>query len=161
MHREHRLQGFSPFMAKPRKSRTTAETDILGRTSTTERFKDFISRHVFYPLQGMTFGTWWALLRRHRFAFDLKHLPHALVQTAISGSNSVNARIEWARIGRRIEAAQVRPHCSSSGITAAVRRTFLTFWRSIRSSPHRPSSVASVRHERSWSVATHAWRLIW
>ena len=73
----------------------------------TERFKDFISRHFFHPLQGMTLGTWWALLRRHHFAIDLWHLPRALVQTSISASNSVNARIEWARFGGRIAAAHV------------------------------------------------------
>ena len=57
----------------------------------TERFKDFIGRHIFHPLQGMTLGNWWALLRRHRFSIDLQHLPRALVQTSISASNSVNA----------------------------------------------------------------------
>jgi omega-hydroxy-beta-dihydromenaquinone-9 sulfotransferase len=73
----------------------------------TEKLKDFIARHVFHPLQGMALGDWWALLRRHRFAIDLKHLPRALVQTAVSASNSVNARIERGRFGRRIEAARV------------------------------------------------------
>ena len=73
----------------------------------TERLKDFIARHVFHPLQGMTLGDWWALLRRHRFAIDLPHWPRALVQTAVSASNSVNARIERWRFGRRIEAARV------------------------------------------------------
>jgi hypothetical protein len=73
----------------------------------TERLKDFIARHVFHPLQGMALGEWWALLRRHRFAIDLKHFPRALVQTAVSASNSVNARIEHIRFGRRVEAARV------------------------------------------------------
>ena len=59
--------------------------------------KDVIARHVFHPLQGMTFGDWWALLRRHRFAVDLKHSPRALVQSAVSTANSVNARIERDR----------------------------------------------------------------
>jgi hypothetical protein len=84
-----------------------AETDSLGKTSMTERFRDYLSRHVFHPLQGMTLGTWWAFLRRHRFAVGLKHLPRALAVTSITASNSVNARIEWVRFGRRIEAAQV------------------------------------------------------
>ena len=73
----------------------------------TERLKDFIARHVFHPLEGMTLGDWFALLRRHRFAIDLRHWPRALVQTAISASNSVNARIERRRFGRQIEAVQV------------------------------------------------------
>jgi omega-hydroxy-beta-dihydromenaquinone-9 sulfotransferase len=74
----------------------------------TDKLKDLIARHVFHPLQGMTLGDWWALLRRHRFAVDLQHLPRAMVQTAVSTSNSVNARIELMRFGQRIEAAQVR-----------------------------------------------------
>ena len=74
----------------------------------TERLKDFIARHVFHPLEGMTLGDWWGLLRRHRFAIDPPHWPRALVQTAIGVSNSVNARIERRRFGRRIEATRVR-----------------------------------------------------
>ena len=74
----------------------------------TERLKDFIARHVFHPLEGMTLGDWWSLLRRHRFAIDPPHWPRALVQTAVSASNSVSARIERGRFGRRIEATQVQ-----------------------------------------------------
>src|SRR5580692_6449395 len=73
----------------------------------TERFKDFIARHVFHPLQGMALGEWWALLRRHHFAIDLRHSPRALVQTGLSASNSVVARIERRRFGPRIEATEV------------------------------------------------------
>jgi hypothetical protein len=73
----------------------------------TEKFKQFAGRYVFHPLQGMTLGDWWAVLRRHRFAIDLQHLPRALVQTAFSVSNSINARIERWRFGRQIEAAQI------------------------------------------------------
>jgi hypothetical protein len=71
--------------------------------------KDIIARHVFHPLQGMTFGGWWALLRRHRFAVDLEHLPRAVVQSAVSAANSVNAQIERLRFGERIDAALVHP----------------------------------------------------
>ena len=74
-----------------------------------ERLKDVIARHVFHPLQGMTLGDWWALLRRHRFAIDLRHSPRALVQSAVSAANSVNARIERLRFGERIDAAEVHP----------------------------------------------------
>ncbi len=77
-------------------------------TQMTEKLKDFLARHIFHPLQGMTLGDWRALLRRHRFAIDLQHSPRALVQTAFSVSNSINARIERWRFGRRIEAAQVQ-----------------------------------------------------
>jgi omega-hydroxy-beta-dihydromenaquinone-9 sulfotransferase len=69
--------------------------------------KDFVARHVFHPLQGMTLGDWWALLRRHRFAVDLQRWPRALVQTTVSASNSVSSRIERARFGRQIDAARV------------------------------------------------------
>jgi hypothetical protein len=74
-----------------------------------ERFRDFIARHVFHPLEGMTLGDWWATLRRHRFAIDPPHWPRALVQTTVALSNSVNSRIEEGRFGRRVEAAQVQP----------------------------------------------------
>jgi len=73
----------------------------------TERLKDFIARHVFHPLEGMTFGDWWSLLRRHRFTIDPSHWPRALVQTALGASNSVVARIERWRYGGWIEAACV------------------------------------------------------
>src|SRR5438309_1939217 len=75
----------------------------------TDRFKDFIARHVFHPLEGMTLGDWWATLQRHRFAIDPMHWPRALVQTAVSLSNSASARIERGRFGRRIDATQVQP----------------------------------------------------
>jgi hypothetical protein len=74
----------------------------------TEGLRDFIARHVFHPLEGMTLGDWWGLLRRHRFAIDPQHWPRALIQAAVSASNSVNHRIEWRRFGRRIEATQVQ-----------------------------------------------------
>jgi hypothetical protein len=74
----------------------------------TERLKDFIARHVFHPLQGMALGDWWSLLRRHRFAIDLRHSPRALVQTAVSASNSVGARLERQRFGRRVDATPVQ-----------------------------------------------------
>jgi omega-hydroxy-beta-dihydromenaquinone-9 sulfotransferase len=74
----------------------------------TEVIKDFIARRVAHPLLGMTFGAWWALLSRHRFAVDLKHGPRALIQTAIAASNSAGAWMERWRYGDRIEGARVR-----------------------------------------------------
>lgn len=73
-----------------------------------DRLKDFFARHVFHPLEGMTLGEWWALLRRHRFAIDPSHWLRASVQTALSTSNSINARIERGIYGRRIESTQVQ-----------------------------------------------------
>jgi omega-hydroxy-beta-dihydromenaquinone-9 sulfotransferase len=84
-----------------------AEAGGARKTHVTERLKGFLARHVFHPLQGMALGDWWALLRRHRFAIDLRHWPRTLVQTAMSASNSVQARIERWRFGRQIEAACV------------------------------------------------------
>ncbi|MDR3633152.1 MAG: sulfotransferase [Isosphaeraceae bacterium] len=73
------------------------------------RLKDFIARRLFLPLEGMTLGDWWGLLRRQRFAVDWPHWPRVLVQTAISLSNSAYARLEQRRFGRRIEAATIQP----------------------------------------------------
>jgi hypothetical protein len=74
----------------------------------TEGLWDFIARHVFHPLEGMTLGDWWSLLLRHRFAIDPPHRPRVTVQTAVSLTNSVNARLEQRRYGRQVEAARVR-----------------------------------------------------
>jgi hypothetical protein len=84
-----------------------AEAGRTPRPPMTERFKDFLARHVGHPLGGMALGDWWALLRRHRFAVDGRHWPRALIQTAVSTSNSVAAAMEQMRFGRRIEAARV------------------------------------------------------
>jgi hypothetical protein len=56
----------------------------------------------------MTFGDWWSLLRRHRFAVAPAHWPRAVVQTAVSLTNSATARLERWTYGRRIEAARVQ-----------------------------------------------------
>src|SRR4051812_42954114 len=57
----------------------------------------------------MTLGDWWSLLRRHRLAIDPPHWFRALVQTALGASNSVVARLERLRFGRRIDATEVQP----------------------------------------------------
>ena len=86
----------------------SAEAGRPPRPPVADRFKAFLARHVFHPLQGMALGEWWALLRRHRFAVDLRHSTRALVQTVLSAANSVNAPIERVRFGKRIEAAGYR-----------------------------------------------------
>jgi hypothetical protein len=73
-----------------------------------ERFRGFIARHVFHPLQGMALGEWWSLLRRHRFAVDIRHTPRALVQTALSAAHTAGGKLERWRFGRQIDAAEVR-----------------------------------------------------
>lgn len=72
------------------------------------RARDFAARHVFHPLQGMALGEWAALLRRHRFAVDAANAPRAALQAAIAAANSAGARLEEARFGHRIDAAEVR-----------------------------------------------------
>ena len=74
----------------------------------TERFKSFIARHVFHPLQGIVLGDWWSLLRRHRFSIGPTSWPRALVQTAVSAGNSVGARMERRRYGGQVDAARVQ-----------------------------------------------------
>ena len=73
-----------------------------------DRLKDFIARHVFHPLEGMALGDWLSVLRRHRLSIDPPHWPRTLIQTALSASNSVVARIERRRFGPRIEATEVQ-----------------------------------------------------
>lgn len=73
-----------------------------------DHLKDFIARNVFHPLEGMLLGDWLATLRRQRFAIAPGSSPRALVQTAVSSSNSVAALFERMRFGRMIDATKVR-----------------------------------------------------
>src|SRR4051794_29505219 len=77
--------------------------------SVKDRLRELLARHVFHTFQGMAFGDWWQLLRRHRFAIDLPHWPRTLIQTALSLANSANARREERSFGRRIDATEVHP----------------------------------------------------
>ena len=72
-----------------------------------DRIKDFVARYVLHPGLGMTLGTWWDLLRRHRFAVDLVQQPRALIQTGLGAANSVVARVERRVHGPRIAATVV------------------------------------------------------
>ena len=72
-----------------------------------DRLRTFLARNLFHSLQGMTFGDWWRLLRRHRFAIDPPHWPRAMLQTAVSLSNSINARRERRAYGPRIDVTEV------------------------------------------------------
>ena len=71
--------------------------------------RDFISRHLFSPLQGMTFTSWWSVLRQSRFAVDPQYWPRAAFQTAITVANLPCARREERKFGAQIEAALVLP----------------------------------------------------
>lgn len=71
--------------------------------------RDFLSRHLFSPLQGMTAGTWASILRQNRLAIDPPYWPRAAFQSAIVPFNSAFARLEEAVYGRAIEATPVEP----------------------------------------------------
>src|SRR4051794_3899053 len=71
--------------------------------------RDFISRHLFSPLQGMTFTSWWSLLRQSRFAVDPPYWPRAVFQTAITVANLPCVRREQRKFGSQIEAVEVLP----------------------------------------------------
>lgn len=74
-----------------------------------DRSRDFLARYVFPTLQGMTFGDWWSVLRRHRFAVDPRYWPKALMQTALSVSNSLNSRREEKLFGDQVASVRVPP----------------------------------------------------
>lgn len=74
-----------------------------------DQLRIFLARHLFSVLQGATFGVWWQLLRRNRFAVDARYWPRALQLTASGLANSVAARLEERRYGRRIDSVRVRP----------------------------------------------------
>jgi hypothetical protein len=71
--------------------------------------REFLSRHLFSPLQGMTFGAWWSLLRENRFAIDPPYWPRTSFQTAVSVLNSGFARIEDVAYGQMVATATIQP----------------------------------------------------
>lgn len=71
--------------------------------------RDLISRHLFSPLQGMTFRVWRPLVGPRGRAVDAPYWPRAAFQTALSISNQATAAREEARFGARIDAAEVPP----------------------------------------------------
>src|SRR5689334_7244555 len=74
-----------------------------------DRAREALSRRLFSPLQGMTFGAWRALLRQDGCAVDRPYRPRAAFQTAVSLVNEGVARLEAARFGAAVAAAEVRP----------------------------------------------------
>lgn len=75
--------------------------------SLAERARVALARWLFSPLQGMTFGDWWAVLRENRFRVAPRYVPRALLTTASSAVNSIQSRIERRLWGDRIAAAAV------------------------------------------------------
>src|SRR3954447_3399651 len=84
-----------------------------------ERLRGLVARNVTHPLDGIRFGDWCRLLRRHRFAVHPRYWPRAAVITAASLTNSLNVRREEREFDQEIEAARVLPpvfilgHCRS------------------------------------------------
>ena len=74
-----------------------------------DRFRHLLARHLLHSVQGMTFGDWLALLRRHRFAIDPPYWPRAFLQTTVSLSNSLSSRLERRASGDAIEGVRVHP----------------------------------------------------
>ena len=73
--------------------------------------RDFLSRHLFSPLQGMTAGAWASLLARNRFAVAPTFWPRAAFQSAIVPFNSALARLEDTRHGRAVAAISEERLC--------------------------------------------------
>ncbi|QDV37530.1 sulfotransferase family protein [Tautonia plasticadhaerens] len=71
--------------------------------------RDFLSRHLFSPLQGMTAGAWATTLRQNRLAVGPPYWPRAAFQSAVVPFNSAIARLENAVHGRAVEATRVEP----------------------------------------------------
>ncbi len=71
--------------------------------------RDFLSRNLFSPLQGMTFAGWWSLLRHNHFDIDPPYWPRALFQTAISPLNEGLALCEENAYGRKADATAIKP----------------------------------------------------
>jgi hypothetical protein len=71
--------------------------------------RDLISRHLFSPLQGMTFPLWWSLLQRAGFDVDARYWPRATFQTAVALANVGPAAREETRFGSKIAGAEVLP----------------------------------------------------
>src|SRR5206468_56934 len=95
------------FPADPDRARPGRPEHGRGGEGVTDRLRTLLARNLFHSLQGMGFGDWWQTLRRHRFAIDPPHWPRAMLQTALSLSNSVIARRERREYGPRIEATEV------------------------------------------------------
>jgi hypothetical protein len=74
-----------------------------------DRFRSFVARYVLHSFEGMTFGEWWGLLRRHRFAIQPAQWPRALSQTALTLLTSLNARLEQRKYGTRVDDTRVLP----------------------------------------------------
>jgi hypothetical protein len=71
--------------------------------------RTFLSQHLFSPLQGMTFGLWWSLLRENAFGIDPPYWPRAAFQTAVSLMNTGFALVEAALFARKVAAVPIKP----------------------------------------------------
>jgi hypothetical protein len=71
--------------------------------------RDFLSRNLFSPLQGMGRETWRSLLRQEGHAVDPPYRARAAFQSALAVLNSALAAAEDRRHGPAVETARVHP----------------------------------------------------
>jgi hypothetical protein len=82
---------------------------VAGYLAVLDTIRTFLARHLFSPLQGITAGTFWRLLVRHRFAVHPSYWPRGALLTLCSVENSAFACWEEWRYGRKIDGTQIQP----------------------------------------------------
>lgn len=70
-------------------------------------FRFLLAFTLVHPLEGITFGDWFRLLRRERFRVNLLYWPRAVWITVLSLRNSVAARSVNRRFGVAVRATKV------------------------------------------------------
>ena len=63
--------------------------------------------HLFHPLQGMTFTTWFRLLQQNHFQIDLPYWPRAALLTVTSLFNACCRPVEDALYGNMVRGSRV------------------------------------------------------
>ncbi|MEK6260349.1 MAG: sulfotransferase [Planctomycetota bacterium] len=74
-----------------------------------ERLRIFLAWHVVHCLVGMTFGDWWRLLRKHRFAVSPLAWHRIAFQMTVSLANSINRVLELRAYGSRLKEVAIPP----------------------------------------------------
>lgn len=81
----------------------------MAHSSWLERFRLFLARRVFSTLAGITFGTWWRLLRKNRFRVAPSCWPRAALITTSSIWNLLLRRLEDRLHGAEVAATEIAP----------------------------------------------------
>ena len=79
----------------------------LAPESRAERMRLWFARRVVSPLQGVTFRSWHRLLDRREIEVHPEYVPRAIFTRSVSLVNSLDARAERRRFGRRIARTRV------------------------------------------------------